>query len=397
MTLTDYGRRYLLLGLRIGKLIDGYVDSYFGPPKLSAMVDSEDKKSPKDLLVEGKSLLQGLTDEGFENERGKFLEKTLTAMITSLEVLCGINIPYLELVQRLFDIEPTLLDEQVFFDARDELDPLFKGSESLGERIEKVRQMNSIPPVQIGSIMKHGFEIVRTKTREVFNDLLPEEETLSVQIVEKKPWTAYNWYKGNFKSRIDVNTDLPIEWDKILLLCSHEGYPGHHTEHVIKEKLLYRDNDRFEHAIIFLLTPDAVISEGIGNSGISVLFSSEEIVQIGLNKLCVNPSEQPSMETLLARNHAFEKIIGFEGNLAINFLVNGWSDDQLIKYALQFGFPSEKLVRHLIAFLQSPVFAPYVFNYFFGEMLIKNKFGPRPSPENFAQLLTQPILPSDLR
>ena len=45
--LSEFGRDYLFLGLRIGKLIEGYVDAYYGPQELKEKVDHEDKKSPK--------------------------------------------------------------------------------------------------------------------------------------------------------------------------------------------------------------------------------------------------------------------------------------------------------------------------------------------------------------
>ena len=38
MQLSDFGKEYLLLGLRMGKLIDKYVDAYFGPKDLKYIV-----------------------------------------------------------------------------------------------------------------------------------------------------------------------------------------------------------------------------------------------------------------------------------------------------------------------------------------------------------------------
>ena len=44
--ITKFGEEFLTLALRINKLIDGYVDFYFGPEKIYQIVDSESKKSP---------------------------------------------------------------------------------------------------------------------------------------------------------------------------------------------------------------------------------------------------------------------------------------------------------------------------------------------------------------
>ena len=32
---------YLLLGLRVGRHVDGFVDAYYGPPELARQVDAE--------------------------------------------------------------------------------------------------------------------------------------------------------------------------------------------------------------------------------------------------------------------------------------------------------------------------------------------------------------------
>jgi hypothetical protein len=321
----------------------------------------------------------------------------LSSINTSLEVLTGLQIPYLELVKRLFDIEPTLTDDKVFFEAAQELNILYEGTGSLLERIEEVRNKSSLPSEKIESIILRAFEITRKKTQEMFPNLLPPDEEISIKIVQNEPWSAYNWYLGNFRSRIDFNTDLPVQWNNIIPLVCHEGYPGHHTEHAIKEKLLFLEQNRFEHAILLVHTPEAVIAEGIGNTALPVLWSDKESEEIGLEEICPNPSGEAPIETLIARNKAYNKISSFSGNLAIHAHVDGWNDDQIVEYACQFEFTSEKRVQQQMKFIRDPLWSPYIFNYYFGPNLIKNKFGDRPSSKNFVKLLTQPILPSDLR
>ena len=40
---------------------------------------------------------------------------------------------------------------------------------------------------------------------------LPANENFVVEYVTKQVWSAYNWYKGNAQSLIQVNTDFPTE------------------------------------------------------------------------------------------------------------------------------------------------------------------------------------------
>jgi len=62
---------------------------------------------------------------------------------------------------------------------------------------------------------------------------LPKEENFVVEYVKNKPWGAYNWYKGNSFSVIQVNTDLPVYIDRAIDLACHEGYPGHHVYNLL--------------------------------------------------------------------------------------------------------------------------------------------------------------------
>ena len=89
MTINGFGRDYLLLGLRMGKIINGYVDSYWGPPALKEIVDTEENISPKKLLEKCSELQKNLENQGFEEKRKNFLEKILQSIETTLRVQSG--------------------------------------------------------------------------------------------------------------------------------------------------------------------------------------------------------------------------------------------------------------------------------------------------------------------
>jgi hypothetical protein len=53
-------------------------------------------------------------------------------------------------------------------------------------------------------------------------------------------------------------------------------------------------------------------------------------------------------------------------------------------------------IENRIKFLNNPVHATTAFSYFIGPNLIVDKYGEFPSMNNFFDLLTKPVLPSDL-
>ena len=54
--------RYLLLGLRLGRHVDGLVDAYYGPPELAARVEAEELVAPTRLVEDAEALVDDLED-----------------------------------------------------------------------------------------------------------------------------------------------------------------------------------------------------------------------------------------------------------------------------------------------------------------------------------------------
>ena len=395
MTLNDFGRDYLLLGLRMGKIIEGYVDSYWGPPNLKEIIDTEDKISPKKLLEKCSELQKNLEIQGFEQKRKRFLEKMLQSIESNLRIQSGEEITYLEQVKRIYDISPKLISDAHLHEIFNRCDEIFKGTEPLEKKIQDILKRREIPTEKIEPLYNRAFDILRARAEEIYPKLLPEGEEFTVKIVQNQPWSAYNWYLGNSKSRIDVNIDLPVNWSLILFTAAHEGYPGHHTELSIKDVSLYQEQERFEHCIALIQTPQSVISEGLANVGINVFYSPEEQVKISLEELCPDPSKEDSIEVQIEQKKIGELFYKVVNNLAIHAHVDGWTDKELMDYGTKFGLPKE-IIFQRIQFIRNPLWSTYIFTYSYGKDLITRKFGERPSAENFKTLLTQPILPSDL-
>ena len=109
---------------------------------------------------------------------------------------------------------------------------------------------------------------------------MPEGESFTIEYVNDKPWSGYNWYQGNSVSLIQVNTDFPIYISRAVDLGCHEGYPGHHTFNALLEKNLVNDAGWLEYSLYPLFSPQSLIAEGSGNYGINLAFPGEERVDL---------------------------------------------------------------------------------------------------------------------
>ena len=105
---------------------------------------------------------------------------------------------------------------------------------------------------------------------------LPKNENFQAEYVKDKSWGAYNWYKGNAFSVIEVNTDLPMDISGPLRLAAHEGYPGHHVYNALLEQKLVRERGWIEFTVYPLFSPQSLIAEGTANYGVELIFSAEE-------------------------------------------------------------------------------------------------------------------------
>ncbi len=399
--ISEFGKDYLLLALRIGKHIKGYVDFYYGPEKFRQIVENESLKSPNKLLKDSIALIKQLGAQGYKIKRERYLEKMLIAMKTSIELLIGIEIPIKDQFMKFYDVDLKPANESELSNLKEEFEEAYRGSESLEERMNKLRITRKVPESKVFKFFKKAVDITEKQTKELFIDLLPKNERIIIDVVkndnssEKVKWNCYNWYLGKFTSRIEVNPNYQMYWTVFLSYSSHEAYPGHHTEFVVKEERLYRELNQFEHSILILHSPKLVISEGIANKAISILFSNQEVAEIGLNEFCPDASKEYSLEELVLQDKVKRKIPLFWYNFAYHALVDRYNEKELMLYGKNFEiFSNEDLITG-IERMSTPAYSNNAFMYYIGNNILKS-YGDVPSLKEFQNLLVNPILPSDL-
>jgi len=401
MYLSEFGENFLLLALRIDKHNNGYVDFYFGPKKLRKIVDNEVLTSPNKLLTDCKALQKNLFKQGFNKKREHYLEKMLTAMRTSIEVLNGIDIPIKEQFLKFYDVPLLLVNEAKLNNLKEEFNEAYGGFEGLEEKMNDLRIRRTVPEAEVFVLFKKALNIVKLRTKELFVDFLPKKERIIINLAKNKnanelKWSCYNWYLGYFCSCIDINPNFNIYWTSILSTAAHEGYPGHHTEFSVKEQKLYRELNQFEHSLLLLNSPKLIISEGIAEIALNILYNPQEQAEIGLQSFCPDASKEDSLDVLTMQNIVREKTSLFWHNFAYHALIDKWSEEKLIQYGMNFEIFSLDNIKNQIKRIFNSVHSTTLFSYNLGRNLIVTKYTKFPSLKNFRKLLVQPILPSDL-
>ena len=257
---------YVLLGLRLGRHVDGLVDSYCGPEELHEQVDAEPLTEPAALVEQGDALLAAA--------RGRLAARP-GARPAHLRGRARRRGPLVLRRGRALLRRPAAARRH-----RTSTRPSTSGSTScsraradLAERYETWRTAQPVPAD--GGARRAGDSSTSCARRPPRSSSCRRARRLVVEEVRDEPWWAFNYYLGDLRSRVVVNLDVPTTCDDVVELAAHEVYPGHHTEHSVKEQRLLRDRGQVEESIQLVPTPAALVSEGIAETGPDIVLGGD--------------------------------------------------------------------------------------------------------------------------
>lgn len=407
----EIAEKYVKLVLKVGQYDSDVVDAYHGPEEWKPAKLSEEEKTnfPKDILVEdAKGLIEGLNsidDESLsklQNMRKNFLIKQLVAVKAKIEMIGGKKFKFDEESKLLYDAVSPHHDENYFADILSELDKVLPGKGEISKRFEEYRVQFIIPTDHLDTVFTTAISEGRRRTLKYIN--LPSNENFVVEYVTDKPWGAYNWYKGDNFSVIQVNTDLPIYIDRAVDLACHEGYPGHHVFNALLETNLLKGKNWVEYYIYPLFSPTSLIAEGTANYGIKVAFPGEERIKFEKEILFPLAGIDPKKADKYYEILDLVGKLNFAGNTASRKYYDGeFSKEELKKWYVKYSLSTEQRAEKSVDFLYK--YGSYIINYNYGQELCKNYIegfgGTEDDPSKrwqlFTELISNPYTPSDLK
>ncbi|MEP6639684.1 MAG: DUF885 domain-containing protein [Chloroflexota bacterium] len=398
-------RDYILLGLRLDQHISGLVDGYFGPADLKAQVDMEQVRPPDRLRDDASSLRSRLATEVADPDRRSWLDAQLVALETHAAGLAGEALPYLDYVARSFAYTPPRYPDKVFEAAAARLDALLPGEGSLTDRVAAWDARFEVSVDRLPGVVE--WLVARFRATAAGDFGLPEGEDLRVSLVTGQPWAAYNWFDGGRRSRIDINTDLPVRAASLIGLVAHEAYPGHHLEHASKEADLVDGRGLLEASILLINTPECLIGEGLADLGEQFASPLDEradlLVEIfdraGLPIAGDAGAARDAADLTVALGPARETLRSIGGNAAILRHADGRSHGEVLAYLLAVGRYTPEQAAKRLEFIEHPLWRTYVFVYAEGEALLRRWLEAVPEPDRvarFGRLLHEQLTPADV-
>ena len=398
-------RRYVVLGLNLGRHDPNYVDAYYGPDSLKAVAAAE-SLSVAEVRAGAESLMTVLGDgvpayaDSLVGLRHRYLRAQLGAMASRTRMLSGERLGFEAEAKALYDAVLPRFTQAQLDSLLARLDSLLPGGGPLAERYQRFRDRLMIPATKVDTVFKNAIAACRARTMDHLT--LPPGERFDLEYVKGTPWNAYNWYKGNYHSLIQVNLDFPLSIDRAVDLACHEGYPGHHVYNALLEQALVRERGWMEFSMYALFSPQSLIAEGSANFGIDMAFPSVERVAFERDSLF----PLAGLDTALAERNAAARQVMERLNYARNEVARRYLDGEVDAADAQammrrYWLVTPEAAAKTLRFIDT--YRSYVINYNLGRDLVA-AWVERQGGEDeaarwraFHALLSAPHLPRDLQ
>ncbi|MEG1328623.1 MAG: hypothetical protein RSD99_27220, partial [Janthinobacterium sp.] len=199
-TLAEVAERYVKLVLAMGQHDASYVDAYYGPPAWQQEA-VEQQLSLSDIKAATDKALALLADEPCL--RAHNLRKQLHAVLAKADMLQGARLDFDTESARLYDaVSPH--HSRAYYEALvAQIDALLPGPGTVSARVNALRAQLVIPADKLRAVMDAAIRMGRERTLQYI--ALPDDEDFVLEFVTDKPWSGYNWYKGNYQSVIQIN------------------------------------------------------------------------------------------------------------------------------------------------------------------------------------------------
>lgn len=392
---------YVRLVLALGEHDGSYVDAYYGPAEWPEQA-KQSAKSAADIASAARTLHTQVTAEQLSDPmlrlRQHYLATQLIALISHADTLAsGNRASFEQQTQALYDTLPPQQPLSSFESVLQQLEQLVPGEGDLTERVVAYRQQFVIPQDKLQSVFEQA--INECKARSASHLALPAHESFTLEFVQDKPWSGYNWFKGNAFSLIQINTERPIDISRAVDLGCHEGYPGHHAYNALLEQHLSKDLGWVEFSVYPLFSPQSLIAEGTANYGIEMAFPDEQKLQYERDVLY--PLAGLDASKAVEYDHFLKLLaqLSYAGNETARLYLNNEIDaEQFVALQQQYLLQSEAEARQRLRFVEA--YGAYVINYNWGKDLVKAYIEQESTQDGrwqrFMTLLTTPRLPSSM-
>ena len=390
---------YLRLGLAFDRLEEGFVAPYPGEGARRAQVADAPAPEPAELARRARALLARVDDQS-DSARAGFVAAHLRALECSARKFAGEDIGFVDEVKSYFDVDISPGDPGLYRDAHARLAEALDVPGATGERLAEAyaahRRPAEIPADRVDDCVRAFSGALRERVRATFP--LPDSEIVEFEVVGDKPWSGFNYYLGDYRSKVAINTDLTQHMSNLPHLIAHEAYPGHHTEHCRKEEILVGGGQR-EQTIFLVNTPQCLMAEGLADHALHAAigadwpsWAQEIYADLGLRF---------DAERVSRVGKATADLLSVRQDAALLLHDQGRGDDEAAAFLQRWLLATPERARQMLRFVTSPLWRAYISTYVEGYRLLQTWLDVATDDDarlrRFGRLLDEPLIPASLR
>jgi hypothetical protein len=303
-------------------------------------------------------------------ERAKEIDEKLkrtviTSDLESLRVvvrwLSGDNIPYRQLVNGIFGIDPSKFSQSEIRRAQQRVEDACTGlpGHSVSEKIVRWREESKISAEAVkrminNEVVQRTREIEELFKKQIFRNLGVKVKNRGIvyKAVSGEPWGAYNYYQGNYTSVNAINMDRTFNKHRFVGMLAHEY--EHHIANVFAERY-YRRTKALDTSVALLHTKRSVINEGTADC-------AKEFLNLP-------PTEY---DELLQSLDTLQSMTSLNAAYMLN--VESINDEKTAEYVCSEAFLPIEEARKSLSFGKPTnpdgrpnLFKPYIYTYYFGK------------------------------
>jgi hypothetical protein len=411
MSVNEIAVAYVKLVLAMGELDEGYVDAYYGPPEWREQAKAQ-KLSAEQIEEQAQRLVLRLiaaapeelpADPELPALRKTYLKNQLGALSARAAMLQGRKFSFDDEALALYDIPAPHYTEDDFQPALKQLDALLpkQAGSTLAQRYNRYIERYAVPKDKLESVMRAAINYARLHVNGHIE--LPPGENFELALVGDRPWSAYNWYQGDFHSRIEVNAEQPVTISRVVQLASHEGYPGHHVYNGLLEKDLVRGLGWPEYQVYALYSPQSFIAEGTADFGVELAFPEALRLNFERELFDLAGFDSRQVETYDRVTRAAKVLAPAAIEAARRYLDGRMDANSTANWLQIYALASPERATQRLVFFDH--YRSYIVNYSYGEELVRHyveaqggtEAGSEAQWRAFARLISTPRVPTGLQ
>lgn len=282
-SLDSIAARYVRATLALQQHDPSLVDTWHGTDRLRP-----GPRGPAKALLEEITRLQAEVEAAApvssadDEARRRYLTFQLRGLRVAAERQLGRATTVDEQAQEEFGVKFAPLDAVAAQATLAAVDRLLPGTAGRRERVNRLRARMRVPSDRQREVLEAAIAACKEASASAFP--LPPSEEVEIVFSESLPWEGFARHLGRYRTRISINDSVPLDVSRALRLACHEGYPGHHVQHVLRDQL-FNTRQWVELQLTPMFGRHLLLAEGAAEVGADLAFPAAARVMVYREKL----------------------------------------------------------------------------------------------------------------